>query len=127
MVTAVQRHSLTYGVEASAGRMDGSLRVAGPLCLQVALTCTQIWWTTEVGMAFARLEEGYENAIKDYNKKQVCGPRGPHESARAPGPSPGLCPSEPRWVCPRATPVEIHGFHFLSGNHHMLPRVVYFF
>lgn len=23
-------------------------------------------------MAFARLEEGYENAIKDYNKKQVC-------------------------------------------------------
>ncbi|XP_017734863.1 PREDICTED: dynein heavy chain 17, axonemal isoform X4 [Rhinopithecus bieti] len=38
---------------------------------QVALTCTQIWWTTEVGLAFARLEEGYENAIKDYNKKQV--------------------------------------------------------
>ncbi|XP_008068583.1 dynein heavy chain 17, axonemal [Carlito syrichta] len=38
---------------------------------QIALTCTQIWWTTEVGMAFARLEEGYENAIKDYNKKQV--------------------------------------------------------
>ncbi|XP_040845777.1 dynein heavy chain 17, axonemal isoform X2 [Ochotona curzoniae] len=31
----------------------------------------QIWWTTEVGMAFARLEEGYENAIKDYNKKQI--------------------------------------------------------
>lgn len=24
-------------------------------------------------MAFARLEEGYENAIKDYNKKQVRG------------------------------------------------------
>uniref|UniRef100_A0A4X1ULL9 Dynein axonemal heavy chain 17 n=1 Tax=Sus scrofa TaxID=9823 RepID=A0A4X1ULL9_PIG len=38
---------------------------------QIALTCTQIWWTTEVGLAFARLEEGYENAIKDYNKKQV--------------------------------------------------------
>ncbi|XP_064351341.1 dynein axonemal heavy chain 9 [Camelus dromedarius] len=38
---------------------------------QVALTCTQIWWTTEVGMAFARLEEGYENAMKDYYKKQV--------------------------------------------------------
>ncbi|XP_060242179.1 dynein axonemal heavy chain 17-like [Meriones unguiculatus] len=38
---------------------------------QVALTCTQIWWTTEVGMAFGRLEEGYENAIKDYNKKQI--------------------------------------------------------
>lgn len=41
-------------------------------CLwQIALTCTQIWWTTEVGIAFSRLEEGYENAIKDYNKKQV--------------------------------------------------------
>uniref|UniRef100_A0A8C3J4X5 Dynein axonemal heavy chain 17 n=1 Tax=Calidris pygmaea TaxID=425635 RepID=A0A8C3J4X5_9CHAR len=38
---------------------------------QVALTCTQIWWTTEVGIAFARLEEGYENAMRDYNKKQI--------------------------------------------------------
>ena len=33
---------------------------------QPALTVTQIWWTTEVGIAFARLEEGYENAMKDY-------------------------------------------------------------
>lgn len=39
--------------------------------MQVALCGTQIWWTTEVGIAFARLEEGYENAMKDYNKKQV--------------------------------------------------------
>uniref|UniRef100_A0A452UEG0 Dynein axonemal heavy chain 17 n=1 Tax=Ursus maritimus TaxID=29073 RepID=A0A452UEG0_URSMA len=31
----------------------------------------QVWWTTEVGLAFGRLEEGYENAIKDYNKKQI--------------------------------------------------------
>ncbi|KAM4663589.1 dynein axonemal heavy chain 17 [Discoglossus pictus] len=38
---------------------------------QIALTCTQIWWTTEVGIAFSRLEEGYESAIKDYNKKQI--------------------------------------------------------
>ena len=38
---------------------------------QVSLCGTQIWWTTEVNMAFARLDEGYENAIKDYNKKQV--------------------------------------------------------
>ncbi|XP_065549401.1 dynein axonemal heavy chain 9 isoform X2 [Lathamus discolor] len=38
---------------------------------QVALTCTQIWWTTEVGIAFARVEEGYENAMKEYHKKQV--------------------------------------------------------
>lgn len=39
---------------------------------QSALCGTQIWWTTEVDLAFARLEEGYENALKDYNKKQVC-------------------------------------------------------
>ena len=38
---------------------------------QVALACTQIWWTTEVNIAFSRLEEGYENAMKDYFKKQV--------------------------------------------------------
>ena len=38
---------------------------------QVALCGTQIWWTTEVNMAFGRLEEGYENALKDYYKKQV--------------------------------------------------------
>ena len=39
---------------------------------QVALAGTQIWWTTEVNLAFNRLEEGYENALKDYYKKQVC-------------------------------------------------------
>ncbi|NXA28829.1 DYH17 protein, partial [Ibidorhyncha struthersii] len=38
---------------------------------QVALTCTQIWWTTEVSIAFSRLEEGYENAMRDYNRKQI--------------------------------------------------------
>jgi hypothetical protein len=38
---------------------------------QVSLCGTQIWWTTEVGIAFSKLEEGYENAIKDYYKKQV--------------------------------------------------------
>ncbi|XP_039265498.2 dynein beta chain, ciliary-like [Styela clava] len=38
---------------------------------QVALAVTQIWWTTEVGIAFSRLEEGYENAMKDYSKKQI--------------------------------------------------------
>ncbi|XP_050294546.1 dynein beta chain, ciliary-like [Anthonomus grandis grandis] len=38
---------------------------------QPALCGTQIWWTTEVNMAFARLEEGYENALKDYQKKQI--------------------------------------------------------
>ncbi|XP_075248756.1 dynein beta chain, ciliary-like isoform X2 [Convolutriloba macropyga] len=38
---------------------------------QAALATCQIWWVTEVGYAFAKLEEGYENAMKDYNKKQV--------------------------------------------------------
>ncbi|KAF2980505.1 hypothetical protein EK904_000039, partial [Melospiza melodia maxima] len=38
---------------------------------QIALTGTQIAWTTEVGVAFASLEKGYENALKDYNKKQI--------------------------------------------------------
>uniref|UniRef100_A0A7N6B4D8 Dynein heavy chain 9, axonemal n=1 Tax=Anabas testudineus TaxID=64144 RepID=A0A7N6B4D8_ANATE len=31
----------------------------------------QIWWTSDVGIAFARLEEGYDNAMKEYYKKQV--------------------------------------------------------
>jgi dynein heavy chain len=35
------------------------------------LTGSQIWWTAEVNMAFAKLEEGFENALKDYYKKQV--------------------------------------------------------
>lgn len=38
---------------------------------QVSLCGTQIWWTSEVNMAFSRLEEGYDNAIRDYYKKQV--------------------------------------------------------
>ncbi|KAL2088081.1 hypothetical protein ACEWY4_016909 [Coilia grayii] len=38
---------------------------------QVALTGSQIWWATDVGIAFERVEEGFETALKDYNKKQV--------------------------------------------------------
>nr|P39057.1 RecName: Full=Dynein beta chain, ciliary [Heliocidaris crassispina]BAA00827.1 dynein beta-heavy chain [Heliocidaris crassispina] len=38
---------------------------------QVALATTQVWWTTEVNISFARLEEGHENSMKDYNKKQI--------------------------------------------------------
>lgn len=37
-----------------------------------------------MGLAFARLEEGYENAIKDYNKKQVCGPGSTVPAGRKP-------------------------------------------
>lgn len=38
---------------------------------QISLCGTQIWWTTEVNIAFSRLEEGYDNALKDYYKKQI--------------------------------------------------------
>ncbi|XP_039198067.1 dynein heavy chain 11, axonemal isoform X1 [Crotalus tigris] len=38
---------------------------------QVALIGSQIWWTTDVGIAFSRLEEGFETALKDYHKKQI--------------------------------------------------------
>lgn len=38
---------------------------------QPALSASQIWWTTEVNTAFARLEDGYENALRDYQKKQI--------------------------------------------------------
>ncbi|XP_031848127.1 dynein beta chain, ciliary [Nomia melanderi] len=38
---------------------------------QPALCGSQIWWTTEVNMAFRRLEEGFENAFKDYQRKQI--------------------------------------------------------
>ncbi|KAI9142914.1 dynein heavy chain and region D6 of dynein motor-domain-containing protein [Paraphysoderma sedebokerense] len=37
---------------------------------QITLAGTQIWWTTEVNVAFSRLEEGYENSLKDYYRKQ---------------------------------------------------------
>lgn len=38
---------------------------------QVSLLGTQIYWTNEVNIAFGRLEEGYDNAMKDYYKKQI--------------------------------------------------------
>ena len=40
-------------------------------CSQIALSGSQIWWTTEVNIAFGRLAEGYENAMKEYHKKIV--------------------------------------------------------
>lgn len=42
---------------------------------QVALTGSQIWWNNDMELVFRRLEEGFESALKDYNKKQVCFPR----------------------------------------------------
>uniref|UniRef100_A0A8C0DXP1 Dynein axonemal heavy chain 9 n=1 Tax=Balaenoptera musculus TaxID=9771 RepID=A0A8C0DXP1_BALMU len=66
---ATVRHEMTEGITAYEEKPREQWLFDYPA--QVALTCTQIWWTTEVGMAFARLEEGYENAMKDYHKKQV--------------------------------------------------------
>lgn len=37
----------------------------------MGLTGSQVWWATDVGIAFERVEEGFETALKDYNKKQV--------------------------------------------------------
>ncbi|KAK6302903.1 hypothetical protein J4Q44_G00272580 [Coregonus suidteri] len=37
---------------------------------QVGLTGSQVWWATDVGIAFERVEEGFETALKDYNRKQ---------------------------------------------------------
>ncbi|XP_054427204.1 dynein axonemal heavy chain 9 isoform X2 [Pteronotus mesoamericanus] len=66
---ATIRHEMTEGVTTYEEKPREQWLFDYPA--QVALTCTQIWWTTEVGMAFARLEEGYESAMKDYHKKQV--------------------------------------------------------
>uniref|UniRef100_A0A4X2LFE0 Dynein axonemal heavy chain 17 n=1 Tax=Vombatus ursinus TaxID=29139 RepID=A0A4X2LFE0_VOMUR len=66
---ATVRHEMTEGVTAYEEKPREQWLFDYPA--QVALTCTQIWWTTEVGIAFARLEEGYESAMKEYYKKQV--------------------------------------------------------
>ncbi|XP_030631579.1 dynein axonemal heavy chain 9 isoform X2 [Chanos chanos] len=66
---ATVRHEMTEAVLAYEDKPREQWLFDYPA--QVALTCTQIWWTSDVGMAFARLEEGYENAMKEYYKKQV--------------------------------------------------------
>ncbi|KAG8128896.1 hypothetical protein E2320_015667, partial [Naja naja] len=66
---ATVRHEMTEAVVAYEEKAREQWLFDYPA--QVALTCTQIWWSTEVGIAFARLEEGYENAMKDCYKKQV--------------------------------------------------------
>ncbi|KAI5106110.1 dynein heavy chain 11, axonemal, partial [Silurus meridionalis] len=38
---------------------------------QVALTASQIWWSTDVGLAFQRMVEGFDTALRDYSKKQI--------------------------------------------------------
>ncbi|XP_077110730.1 dynein axonemal heavy chain 9 isoform X2 [Ranitomeya variabilis] len=66
---ATVRHEMTEAVTAYEEKPREQWLFDYPA--QVALTCTQIWWTTEVGISFSRLEEGYENAMKEYYKKQV--------------------------------------------------------
>ncbi|XP_068161051.1 dynein axonemal heavy chain 9 [Antennarius striatus] len=63
------RHQMTEAVMAYEDKPRDQWLFDYPA--QVALTCTQIWWTSDVGMAFARLEEGYDNAMKEFYKKQL--------------------------------------------------------
>ncbi|KAK5851425.1 hypothetical protein PBY51_002220 [Eleginops maclovinus] len=63
------RHELSNAVTASEDKPREQWLFDYPA--QVALTCTQIWWTSDVGMAFVRLEEGYDNAMKEFHRKQV--------------------------------------------------------
>ncbi|KAJ8318719.1 LOW QUALITY PROTEIN: hypothetical protein KUTeg_003810 [Tegillarca granosa] len=66
---ATVRHEMTEAVQGYEEKPREQWLFDYPA--QVALCGTQIWWTTEVNIAFGRLEEGYENALKDYNKKQI--------------------------------------------------------
>ena len=45
-------------------------------CAQHAITTSQIWWTTDVYAAFERLEQGNENAMKEYVAQIVGGLEG---------------------------------------------------
>lgn len=38
---------------------------------QVALCITQIWWSIEINEVFRKVEEGYDSAMKDYQRKQI--------------------------------------------------------
>ena len=62
-------HWLTEAVQAYEEKSRENWILEFPA--QIALTGSQIWWTTEVNIAFNKLEEGFENALKDYYKKQV--------------------------------------------------------
>ncbi|XP_006154552.1 dynein heavy chain 11, axonemal [Tupaia chinensis] len=63
------RHSITEAIAAYEDKPRELWIFDFPA--QVALTSSQIWWTTDVGIAFSRLEEGYETALKDFHKKQI--------------------------------------------------------
>lgn len=67
------RDSLNYVLEQSVNSYVEKNREAWLLDFpaQIVLLTTQIFWSSEVNAAFEVLEEGNENAIKDYNKKQI--------------------------------------------------------
>ncbi|RLU17527.1 hypothetical protein DMN91_009762 [Ooceraea biroi] len=72
-VTEAMRRSVRHRFSQAVASYDEKPRELWILDFeaQPALCGTQIWWTSEVNMAFARLEEGFENALKDYQKKQI--------------------------------------------------------
>ncbi|XP_011314378.1 dynein beta chain, ciliary-like [Fopius arisanus] len=72
-VTDAMRRSVRYHFSQAVATYDEKPRELWIMDYQAqpALCGTQIWWTTEVNMAFARLEEGFENSMKDYQKKQI--------------------------------------------------------
>ncbi|XP_077280961.1 dynein beta chain, ciliary [Temnothorax americanus] len=72
-VTEAMRKSVRYRFSQAVASYDEKPRELwiSDYEAQPALCGTQIWWASEVNMAFARLEEGFENALKDYQKKQI--------------------------------------------------------
>lgn len=72
-VTDAMRRSVKYHFEKAVVSYDEKPREQWILDYeaQPSLCGTQIWWTAEVNMAFIRLEEGFENALKEYQKKQI--------------------------------------------------------
>ena len=69
----MQRNTILYWLTSAVGTYEEKSRENWIMDFpgQIALTGSQIWWTTEVNMAFLKLEEGFENSLKDYYKKQV--------------------------------------------------------
>lgn len=52
------------------GHLSGGV-THSPSCPQVALTCSQIWWTAGVTHALSSIEKGYGNSLKKFHKTQV--------------------------------------------------------
>jgi dynein heavy chain len=67
------KSTLVYELEHAVKTYDENSREAWMIdhCAQMSLVASQIWWTNEVNAAFDRIEEGMENAMKDYYRKQV--------------------------------------------------------